>query len=96
MQSKCKSVLPSLNTMAIFTTDDRSFHGHPHSLSCPEGVCRESIALYYYSSVMPTKNFSEPRVSTNYRPIEGDSFGPGLSKKKKGLFKRLFKKSLRV
>lgn len=92
MQSKCKSVLPSLNTMAIFTTDDRSFHGHPHCLSCPEGVYRESIALYYYSSVMPVKNFSEPRVSTDYRPIEGDSFEAGSSKKKKGFFNKLFKK----
>jgi hypothetical protein len=36
--------------MAIFTTTNSSFHGHPEPLLCPEGVSRKSIALYYYSA----------------------------------------------
>lgn len=73
--SRCAvTVAPEFNTMVIFTTDDRSFHGHPHVLSCPADVTRDSIALYYYSPIRPTRNFKERRTGTDYRPIEGDSF----------------------
>lgn len=68
------TVLPEANTMVIFTTDDRSFHGHPHPTSTPIDVTRDSIALYYYSPIKPASNFAEKRVGTDYRPIEGDSF----------------------
>ncbi len=52
--SKCeKKILPSFNTMAIFSTTDFSNHGHPEPLNCPEEMSRKSIALYYFSSGRP-------------------------------------------
>ena len=48
--SKCVvKIPPRMNTTVVFNTDDDSNHGHPHPLSCPEGVFRKSIALYYYN-----------------------------------------------
>lgn len=49
MNSCVRSVSPLFNRCVIFSTDETSFHGHPHPLNCPEGMTRKSIALYYYS-----------------------------------------------
>ena len=59
-------VSPEMNNMAIFTTDDKSYHGHPMPLECPENVTRDSIALYYYSPFKPEKNYAAPRTNTTY------------------------------
>ncbi len=49
--SRCvKSVAPVFNRCVVFNTDRRSFHGHPEPMTCPEGVTRKSLALYYYSA----------------------------------------------
>ncbi len=61
-----KLIAPEANTMVVFTTDDLSWHGHPEPLECPEGVYRDSIALYYYSAIKPTRNFAEVRATTTY------------------------------
>lgn len=45
-----RRILPVFNRCVIFTTGDRSFHGHPDPLRCPEGRTRKSLALYYYVS----------------------------------------------
>jgi hypothetical protein len=74
MTTCVQNVLPHINTMAIFTTDDKSFHGHPHPLTTPDGVTRDSIALYYYSPIHPAVNFKEARINTDYQPIPGDDF----------------------
>jgi Rps23 Pro-64 3,4-dihydroxylase Tpa1-like proline 4-hydroxylase len=51
---KCeKKILPAFNTMAIFSTTDYSFHGHPNPLNCPDSMSRKSLALYYYSDGRP-------------------------------------------
>lgn len=42
-------VPPLFNRAVIFKTDKKSFHGHPAPWNGPEGVCRRSIALYYYT-----------------------------------------------
>ncbi|MGA2413399.1 MAG: 2OG-Fe(II) oxygenase [Candidatus Sulfotelmatobacter sp.] len=41
--------LPLLNHALIFTTDERSLHGFPDPLTCPQGQSRKSLALYYYT-----------------------------------------------
>ncbi len=41
---------PLFNTTVIFETSDKSWHGHPEPLRCPEGESRKSIALYYYTA----------------------------------------------
>ncbi|HLV88358.1 MAG TPA: 2OG-Fe(II) oxygenase [Candidatus Sulfotelmatobacter sp.] len=41
---------PLLNHALVFTTDEKSLHGFPDALTCPEGQSRKSLALYYYTS----------------------------------------------
>lgn len=48
-----KSYYPFGNSCVIFSTSEKSFHGHPVPLACPQGVRRKSIALYYYT--LPTE-----------------------------------------
>jgi hypothetical protein len=48
-----RKVLPIFNRMAIFTTTDDSFHGHPDPLTCPPDRSRRSLALYYYTVGRP-------------------------------------------
>jgi hypothetical protein len=50
MSACAKRVDPIANRAVIFTTDDDSFHGHPRPLQTPQGVCRRSLALYYYAT----------------------------------------------
>jgi Rps23 Pro-64 3,4-dihydroxylase Tpa1-like proline 4-hydroxylase len=49
------SIQPILNRCVIFNTTNKSVHGHPEPLQTPEGLCRESVAVYYY-----TKNTNGP------------------------------------
>lgn len=41
---------PLLNHAIIFTTSEKSLHGFPDPLTCPEGQSRKSLALYYYTA----------------------------------------------
>ena len=51
---KCeKKILPTFNTMVIFSTNDFTNHGHPNSLKCPKNTSRKSIATYYFSKGRP-------------------------------------------
>ena len=60
-------VLPVFNRCVIFNTDADSYHGHPEPMTCPEGVYRRSIALYYY-----TVEKNPYRRATNYQTRPGD------------------------
>jgi len=42
-------ILPTLNTAVLFRTSDISYHGVPKPISCPEGMFRKSLAIYYVS-----------------------------------------------
>lgn len=60
-------IAPTFNRAVIFATSPTSFHGHPTPLKCPEGVSRNSLALYYYAAV------DRPRIATtDYRPRPTD------------------------
>ena len=59
---------PLLNHALVFTTDERSLHGFPDPLKCPEGQSRKSLALYYYTvekddafDVRSTDYFARPQ-----------------------------------
>lgn len=54
MKHCVERILPIANRCVIFTTTDDSYHGHPHPLTCPEGMFRRSIALYYYTADPPS------------------------------------------
>src|SRR5207245_9732609 len=71
--SRCvKSIAPVLNRCVVFSTTDAAYHGHPRPLSCPSGMSRKSLALYYYTAARPTQETSEPH-STLYPPVPAGS-----------------------
>lgn len=61
---------PLLNDAVIFTTDDRSLHGFPDPLTCPDAESRKSLAFYYYTA---EDHASPVAHSTDYfaRPQDG-------------------------
>ncbi|HMK64071.1 MAG TPA: 2OG-Fe(II) oxygenase [Acidimicrobiales bacterium] len=60
-------IAPIGNRAVVFSTDMDSFHGHPEPMTCPPGVARQSLALYYFTEE------SQPVVrSTEYRARPGD------------------------
>jgi hypothetical protein len=57
-ESKAK-ILPLFNRVAMFSTTDFSFHGHPDKLTCPEDRSRKSLALYYYTNGRPKEEIND-------------------------------------
>ncbi len=47
------NISPIFNRLAVFSTTDTSFHGHPEPLACPYNRARYSLALYYYTLDRP-------------------------------------------
>jgi hypothetical protein len=55
--------------MAMFSTTDYSYHGHPDPLSCPPDRSRRSLALYYYTNGRPAEEVEqgkESRINTKF------------------------------
>ena len=66
--SRCVAkVAPIGNRMLLFSTDEHSYHGHPDPLRTPEGVARQSLALYYF-----TEESNPLAKATDYRPRPTD------------------------
>jgi hypothetical protein len=61
-----RSVAPLCNRAVVFATRSDTFHGHPRSWAAPDGVFRQSIALYYYTSTRPEAEL-RPAHSTLYK-----------------------------
>lgn len=56
---KCvKKILPTFNTMVIFSTNDFTNHGHPRYLNCPKNISRKSVATYYFSKGRPNNEIA--------------------------------------
>ncbi len=49
MSQMVREIEPIFNRAVIFNTGEKTYHGHPHPLSTPEGISRYSVALYYYT-----------------------------------------------
>lgn len=62
MKHCVNKIPPFYNTLAIFSTTDFSYHGHPDPLNCPEDRSRQSLALYYYSNGRPQSEIN-PNLS---------------------------------
>lgn len=59
--SECRQrIAPLFNRTVIFSTNDTSYHGHPHPLASPPGVTRKSVSLYYYTAGRPAHESSIP------------------------------------
>ncbi|MDP1820728.1 MAG: 2OG-Fe(II) oxygenase [Acidimicrobiales bacterium] len=68
--ARCEAtVAPVGNRVLIFTTTERSYHGHPEPLRAPPGVARQSLALYYFTQ----EDRIRPR-STDYRARPDDGW----------------------
>jgi len=61
---------PLLNHALVFTTNERSLHGFPDPLTCPEGESRKSLALYYYT-VEPDRKIEVHSTDYFARPQDG-------------------------
>ena len=44
-----EKIAPNFNRLAMFETNQISYHGHPHPLKTPVEVTRKSLATYYYA-----------------------------------------------
>jgi Rps23 Pro-64 3,4-dihydroxylase Tpa1-like proline 4-hydroxylase len=67
-------IAPLFNRMAIFSTTDYSWHGHPDALACPPDRSRKSLALYYYTNGRPASEVSEAnrqRITTTFAARKG-------------------------
>lgn len=53
MPPSLTAISPHANRLVVFTTSDRSYHGHPRPLACPEGRARKSLAVYYFTRQAP-------------------------------------------
>jgi hypothetical protein len=61
-------IAPLLNRCVVFSTTSDSYHGHPEPLTCPDGVFRKSLALYYYTNGRP-QGEAEPTGATLWRDV---------------------------
>lgn len=66
-----KKILPVFNRVAIFSTTDFSYHGHPDPLTCPPDRSRRSLALYYYSNGRPKSEISTKPHATLFKDRAG-------------------------
>lgn len=64
-------LLPLAGRCVIFSTTSDSYHGHPHPLTCPDGMSRKSIALYYYTNGRPAEEQHE-RHSTLWQDLPSE------------------------
>ena len=67
-------VLPIFNRMVVFATSEKSYHGHPDPVTCPEDRTRKSIALYYYTKDRPEDEMVDAHSTTFIkRPTDPDN-----------------------
>lgn len=74
MSKMVTKIAPFFNRMAIFSTTDYSWHGHPDELLCPENRTRKSLALYYYTNGRPDTDVSyesRQRITTTFAVRKG-------------------------
>ena len=90
-----QKITPHFNTLALFTTTDFSYHGHPDPLNCPEHMSRKSLALYYYSDGRPTYEIEQgaKKHSTIFVGRKGyneDNITENKKSGLKGFIKKIF------
>jgi hypothetical protein len=85
--TRCETkVLPVFNRVMIFGTTDFTFHGHPDALTCPDGMSRKSLALYYFSNGRPAEEVSGEH-STIFKAREKSEFRSTFNQRVRGIAK---------
>lgn len=73
---ECHTVIENkFNRAVIFDTTQNSWHGLPADLKCPEGVVRQSLAVYY---VTPAKENADPRGKALFVPYGDQKNDPAV------------------
>ncbi len=52
-----EKITPLFGRMVIFSNSETSYHGHPTPLTCPEGIDRKSLAIYF-DSINPDPSYT--------------------------------------
>lgn len=66
MKGCVASALPVAGRCLIFNTDADSYHGQPQPLTCPPGMTRKSLAIYYYTNGLANEPPAEQPI-TNWQ-----------------------------
>jgi hypothetical protein len=67
-----KTIAPIFNRMVVFSTKSDSYHGHPNPLTCPQGMTRKSMALYYYTVAEASTETKQVRHTTLFQARPGE------------------------
>jgi Rps23 Pro-64 3,4-dihydroxylase Tpa1-like proline 4-hydroxylase len=70
-----QKLLPIFNRCVVFSTSPISYHGHPEPLNCPEGMTRNSIALYYFTKGRPKEEEGVHNTLFKSRPEDRFQLG---------------------
>ena len=65
------------NRAVLFDTTQNSWHGFPEPITCPEGVYRKSLAVYYLTE--PPEG-TDPRPRALYAPTKEQENNPEILK----------------
>lgn len=76
LTKKMASVAPLFNRFVLFNTSERSYHGFPDPIQCPESMTRKSIAVYYYTAL--ESSVTLPAHSTTFIGRPDDPKNPEL------------------
>ena len=68
-----KRIYPAFNRLLVFSTSEKSYHGHPEPLDCPENITRNSLALYYYTKDRKDESCEPHSTSYVKLPNEDDT-----------------------
>ena len=99
MQTKMASFTPTENRMVCFSTGSDTWHGNPEPVNHPEGLPRQSIALYYYTATWSADRFEH---STLFKPRPGSSDARAKTRDRIGAVAKeilpplVFRKSVRL
>jgi len=85
LESLEKRVYPIFNRFVVFSTSEKSYHGFPDRINCPDNVTRKSIALYYYTVDRPEEEKTTPHSTTYIKlPNEDNSLDALREQRNKG------------
>jgi hypothetical protein len=74
--SQCVTTVENkFNRAVIFDTTQNSWHGLPEQLNCPEGINRQSLAIYYLTD--PASS-ADPRPRALYAPHKEQANDPDI------------------
>jgi Rps23 Pro-64 3,4-dihydroxylase Tpa1-like proline 4-hydroxylase len=91
--SRSVEIFPGWNQMMICNIGPEAHHGFPTPLTCPEGITRKSLAVFYYTAELPLRD----RTYYIFNPpqFKGRSYVGRWSQLSKALLPPLFLPSSR-